>query len=81
MKSDNDRIYELKGEVEALKARCETLEDRNKALNEVNNSLSDNLQRWEPLYRLLDSINGCRRLIDAGKAFEEIMKVFNEVNQ
>jgi len=79
MKSDNDRIYELKGEVEALKARCKMLEDRNNALNEVNNSLGDNLQRLEPLYRLLDSINGCRQLIDPEKAFEEIMKVYNEV--
>lgn len=81
MKSDNDRIRELKGEVEALKARCETLEDRNKALNEVNNALGDNLQRLEPLHRLLESINGCRRLIDPEKAFAEIMKVYNDVNQ
>lgn len=81
IEKNNNKIYELKGEIEALKARCETLEDRNKALNEVNKALGDNSQRWVPLYRLLDSINGCRRLIDPEKAFEEIMKVFNEVNQ
>lgn len=57
--------------------KIEALEAENNAFK----ALGDNSQRWEPLYRLLESINGCRRLIDAGKEFEEIMKAFNEVNQ
>ena len=67
--------------LEEFKRKIESLEEKNKALEEANAAQADDLEKWEPIEQLLWEINGCRRLIDAGKALDEIMKLFREGEQ
>ena len=71
--------------LEGFKKRIECLEAENKEIREYSRKLKEADERlfdkWNDLQHLLTSISTCIRLVDKEKAFDEIMKVFNEVEQ
>lgn len=78
-------VEKMEESIEGFKKRIECLEAENKEIREYSRKLKEADERlfdkWNDLEQLLISISTCVRFVNKEKAFDEIVRVFNEVDQ